>query len=192
MSTTTEEILNKIKLLEQELIKEVQNQQQDFINNVDENRKNASLQGQNQMQQFSDYLKKASIKNIISSPFIWSVILPVLLLDLTVSIYQAVCFPIYGIPKVKHSDYIVFDRQLLNYLNLMEKINCGYCSYFNGAIAYIQEVAARTEQYWCPIKYAKKVSTLHSRYQHFIDYGDAESFRQHKENVRRNFKDLEH
>jgi len=192
MSTTTEEILNKIKLLEQELIKEVQNQQQDFINNVDEKRKNASLQGQNQMQQFSDYLKKASIKNIISSPFIWSVILPVLLLDLTVSIYQAVCFPIYGIPKVKHSDYIVFDRQLLNYLNLMEKINCGYCSYFNGAIAYIQEVAARTEQYWCPIKYAKKVSTLHSRYQHFIDYGDAESFRQHKENVRRNFKDLEH
>ncbi len=47
-------------------------------------------------------------------------------MDVTISLYQAVCFPIYGIPKVKRQDYIVFDRQYLQYLNLIEKINCAY------------------------------------------------------------------
>lgn len=190
MTSAADTLIQKIKSLEQELIIEIQNEQQDFIDEVNEKRKHSSQQEQNQIQHFSDYLKNASIKNILSIPFIWSVFVPVLLLDMTVSLYQAICFPIYEIPKVKHSDYIVFDRQYLNYLNFMEKINCAYCSYFTGAIAYIQEVAARTEQYWCPIKYARRVSTLHSRYQHFIDYGDAESFRQHKETVRRNFNDI--
>jgi hypothetical protein len=106
-------------------------------------------------------------------------------------VYQAVCFPIYGIPKVKRENYIVFDRQYLNYLNLIEKINCAYCSYFNGLIAYIQEIAARTEQYWCPIKHARRISKLHSRYQKFLSYGDAEAYRAQIEVVRSDFKDLE-
>jgi len=191
MSEKANAILGKMKSLEKELIKEVQSQQHDFIDKVNQRRKRAKQEDQGQLQQFSDYLKNASIKNIISAPFIWAVFIPVLILDLVVSLYQAICFPIYGIPQVKHSDYIVFDRQFLPYLNFMEKINCGYCSYFNGAVAYIQEVAARTEQYWCPIKYGRRISTLHSRYQHFIDYDDATAFRQHKEFVRRNFKDIE-
>jgi len=191
MTAKADELIRKIKSLEQELIKEVQVEQQDFIDKANKRREQNAEQNHGQLQQFSDYIKKASIKNIISSPFIWAVFIPVLILDLVVTLYQTVCFPIYGIPLVKHADYIVFDRRYLPYLNFMEKINCGYCSYFNGAVAYIQEVAARTEQYWCPIKHARRISTLHSRYQHFIDYDDAEAFRQHKEFVRRNFKDIE-
>ena len=188
MISKADELLRKIKQLEQELITEIQKQQQDFISTANHNK--AAHQDINQLQAFSNYLKNASLKNIISTPFIWSVIFPVLILDVAVSLYQTLCFPLYGIPQVRHADYIVFDRKYLPYLNFMEKINCGYCSYFNGAIAYIQEVAARTEQYWCPIKHAKRISTIHSRYQYFIDYGDAASFRQHKERVRRNFEDL--
>ena len=59
-----------------------------------------------------------------------------LLMDLFVTTYQAVCFPIYGIPKVRRSDYLVFDREDLPYLNAIEKFNCFYCSYGNGGAAY--------------------------------------------------------
>lgn len=59
--------------------------------------------------------------NIIQ--IIWMCIFPVVLIDITVSSYQAICFPLYGIPKVKRQDYIVFDRQYLHYLNIIEKIN---------------------------------------------------------------------
>ncbi len=142
------------------------------------------------IQKFCIFLKKASLKNILSAPVIWAVVIPTALLDIGVSLFQAICFPIYGIPKVNRNDYIVFDRRHLSYLNFIEKINCIYCSYFNGCIAYIQEVAARTEQYWCPIKHARKTSTLHSRYQHFLEYGDAESYLQNKEQARRKFYDL--
>ncbi len=190
MPSKADTLIHKIKSLEQELLIEIQNDQQEFISKTNKERKQSSQLEKNQIQQFSDYLKNASVKNIMSIPFIWSVLFPVLLIDLTVSIYQAICFPIYGIPKVKHSDYIVFDRQYLDYLNFMEKINCAYCSYFNGAIAYVQEIAARTEQYWCPIKHARRMSALHSRYQYFFSYGDAKAFRQHKEGVRKNFEDI--
>ena len=91
--------------------------------------------------------------------------------------YQAICFPIYKIPKVRRRDYLVFDRHHLAYLNIIEKINCAYCSYANGAIAFVREVAARTEVYWCPIKHARRVLGPHPHYQGFADFGDAEAFR---------------
>jgi hypothetical protein len=53
------------------------------------------------------------------------------------------------------------------------------------------EIGARTEQYWCPIKHALRMKGVHSRYSHFIDYGDAESYRLHIEEDRRDFTDLE-
>lgn len=96
---------------------------------------------------------------------------------------------------IRHREYVkhmsFFDRQFLNYLNIIEKINCAYCSYMNGLIAYVQEIAARTEQFWCPIKHARRIKNLHSRYQKFINYGDAETYRSKIEIVRRDFKDLQ-
>jgi hypothetical protein len=35
-------------------------------------------------------------------------------------------------------------------------VNCVYCGYFNGLIAYVQEIAARTEQFWLPHKACQK------------------------------------
>jgi hypothetical protein len=114
---------------------------------------------------------------VLSAPFIYALILPLLLLHACVAIYQAICFPIYGIEKVRRGDYIVFDRQYLSYLNALEKMNCAYCSYANGLIAYVGEVAARTEAYWCPIKHARRLAYTHRHYAAFCDYGDAEAYR---------------
>jgi len=127
---------------------------------------------------------------MLTVPFIWAVFPPALLLDVFVSLFQAVCFPVYGIPRVRRSDYIIIDRNYLRYLNTIEKMNCIYCGYFGGLIAWTQEVAARTEQYWCPVKHARKLKAMHSRYKHFIDYGDARAYKEHLEEVRRNFSDI--
>ena len=39
-----------------------------------------------------------------------------LFFDACVSFFQWACFPVYGITKVRRSDYIVFDRHQLHYL----------------------------------------------------------------------------
>jgi hypothetical protein len=70
-------------------------------------------------------------------------------------------------------------------LNAIEKANCTFCTYANGVIAYVREVAARTEQYWCPIKHARTVPAPHGRYHHFFEYGDAEGYHRHLSRARR-------
>ena len=122
------------------------------------------------------YVLGANPLVILSAPVIYAGIVPFLVLDLFVTVYQAVCFPIYGIAKVKRADYLVFDRHHLAYLNALEKLNCAYCAYANGLIAYTREIAARTEQYWCPIKHARRVIGSHERYVLFGDFGDAEEY----------------
>ncbi len=126
----------------------------------------------------------------VTSPFIYALIFPFVLLDLFVSVYQAVCFPVYGIPKVRRRDYMAIDRNKLRYLNALEGLNCMYCSYGNGVLGYTMEIAGRTEQHWCPIKHARRVQNTHARYAHFLPYGDAAAYREGIDEVRCDFKDL--
>ncbi len=123
-------------------------------------------------------------QNLITGPIIYSMIIPMAILDLFVSFYQATCFPIYGIAKVRRADYIVMDRQHLEYLNFIEKFHCTYCAYGSGLIAYICEIVARTEQYFCPIKHARKVLGTHARYARFLDYGEAADYEARLEEFR--------
>lgn len=81
-------------------------------------------------------LRQSNLLVVLTAPVIYFGWIPFLLMDLFVTTYQAVCFPIYGIPKVRRSDYLVFDREDLPYLNAIEKFNCFYCSYGNGGAAY--------------------------------------------------------
>jgi hypothetical protein len=118
-------------------------------------------------------------------PIIYSLAVPFALVDLWVTLYQWVCFPIYGISMVRRRSYMVIDRHRLGYLNAVERANCLYCSYANGVIAYVREVASRTEQYWCPIKHGRRLRAPHPRYQHFVDYGDAEGYRRELPALRR-------
>jgi len=113
------------------------------------------------------YIIKSSFLNVISAPLIYAMIIPALVLDICLWIYQAICLPIYRIPRVKRKDHIILDRHFLKYLNIIERINCDYCSYFNGLASYATEIAARTEQYWCPIKHASGKAQRHSRYHIF-------------------------
>lgn len=120
-----------------------------------------------------NWLRNVSPRNFITMPIIYSMILPLIMFDLFVTIYQATCFPIYRIAKVRRANYIVMDHQHLAYLNIIEKMHCMYCSYAVGLLGYAQEITARTEQYFCPIKHARKVLGAHARYNKFLDYGDA-------------------
>ena len=122
------------------------------------------------------YLFNANPLTIITAPLIYILIVPLLLLDLFVSLYQAICFPVYKVQKIKRSDYIAIDRHKLGYLNTIEKIGCMYCGYANGLLGYVGEIASITEQYFCPIKHARKVKNPHDRYWNFIDYGDADGY----------------
>ena len=115
-------------------------------------------------------------QNLVTGPIIYSMIIPMLVLDVCVSFYQASCFPIYGITKVRRGDYIVFDRQQLGFLNFIEKFHCTYCAYGNGLMAYVTEIVGRTEEYFCPIKHARKMLGAHSRYARFLSYGDADNY----------------
>ncbi len=123
--------------------------------------------------------------NLITGPIIYSMIVPLVIADIFISFYQFTCFPIYGIKRVRRSDYIIFDRQQLNYLNFIEKFHCTYCAYGSGMIAYISEIVARTEQYFCPIKHARKVLGTHARYARFLDFGEAEDYEAKLEEFRR-------
>lgn len=122
------------------------------------------------------YVGHASLASLISAPIIYSLIVPIVLVDLAVTVYQTLCFPLYRIPRVRRADFMHFDRGDLGYLNLLERLNCTYCAYANGVAAYIREVAGRTELYWCPIKHARRVLAAHEHYQRFAEFGDAEAY----------------
>ncbi len=122
------------------------------------------------------YLVESGFLALLFAPIVYSLIIPLTLLDLFVTIYQITCFPIYGIKKVKRADYIVIDRQHLQYLNLIEKMNCAYCGYANGLLAYARAIAGRSEEHWCPIKHARRTKGQHQGYWEFSGYGDADAF----------------
>jgi len=123
-----------------------------------------------------DSIFSATVRELISFPFIWLMIIPAFFLDICLFIYQNTAIRLYKIPLAKRSDYITFDRGQLVYLNWIQKIDCIYCSYFNWLMQYSVEVAWRTEKYWCPIKHATKKEWTHDWEKHFADYWDPKTF----------------
>ncbi|MFW8600403.1 hypothetical protein ACOHYD_02855 [Desulfobacterota bacterium M19] len=194
MDEKIEELIIRIKKLEQELRDKLAGKQEAFLYRLDRGtvhfEEKIKKRHRKLIKRLRSYISDASLLNILTIPLIWGCLPPALLMDLTTTIYQIICFPVYGIPRVRRRQYIIIDRHALRYLNIIEKINCLYCGYFNGLISYIQEVAARTEQYWCPIKHAHRLSAIHSRYKYFFDYGDGEEYRRKLEEIRRAFDDI--
>ncbi|WP_069608156.1 hypothetical protein [Leptospira tipperaryensis] len=177
MNKKVKKILDQISVLEEELRNELKEHELQAIYELNEGKaffekKIKEAHRRLRMGIFS-WIRTSRPQNVLSTPFIYIIIVPLVFLDISMTIYQAICFRLYGIPAVKRSDYISLDRHRLSYLNLLEKINCDYCGYANGLFAYFTEIGARTEQYWCPIKHARKNLIVHKRYPYFIDYGDA-------------------
>ena len=115
---------------------------------------------------------------LLSAPFIYIVIFPIVLLDVAIEIYQQVCFPLYGIPVLRRKNYIRIDRHKLSYLNALEKLNCMYCGYASGVFYFSSAIAKETEKYWCGIRHEQE-DVFHEPPHHvaFVDYNDEEAFR---------------
>lgn len=190
-----DEITQKIKRLEDELFVEFKKKEKEFFFKIENEKvkfeERVIKEGKSQIISSIKYLSSFPVIVILTIPFIWGMIIPIILADIMVTIFQAICFPIYKIPKVKRKDYVIIDRYNLFYLDRVEKINCLYCEYFNGVTAYVKEIAARTEQFWCPIKHSKPLKDRHTRYDNFFDYGDFLTYKEKLKETRSNFKDLE-
>jgi hypothetical protein len=188
MPNTIDELLARIRSLQDELEDEYRKARDDF----DLKRTQLAEEFLGQQRRYKigllGFLARTRPLVALTAPLIYAGWIPFLLMDLFVTAYQAVCFPVYRIPRVCRADYMVFDRADLPYLNAIEKFNCFYCSYGNGVAAYTREVAARTEQYWCPIKHARRIHAAHERYPGFFEYGDAEAFRRGLERLRERYR----
>lgn len=188
MKNHLDELLAGIAALQEELEAEYRSRREELVRKRIELADRFLREQQRHKIGLFRYLRRSRLPVALTAPLIYLGWIPFLLTDLFVTLYQTACFPIYRIPKVSRSGYMVFDRSDLPYLNLIEKFNCFYCAYANGVAAYAREVAARTEQYWCPIKHARRIGHAHERYPHFFDHGDGEAFRAGLERLRRQYE----
>jgi len=180
MTTRTEKLLERIRALQDEMEEDFRRRRDRFRYRL-ENGRVVFEEGIREHHRafrvrLSAFLRRTRPMVVLTAPVIYAMIVPFVLLDLFVTIYQRVCFPVYGIERVRRADFIRIDRHHLAYLNAVQKLNCVYCGYCNGLIGYVQEIAGRTEAYWCPIKHAARIGAHHAYYAQFVDYGDAEGF----------------
>ncbi len=175
------QLLDRIVELQKDLEDELEQRQAEFRYHFERRRIRFEKEVLESQRKFKiglfQFIRKARITSLLSIPVIYGLAIPLLIVDLSVTVYQWICFTLWRMERVRRRDYLVLDRGQLAYLNLIEKLNCLYCSYANGLAAYIREVASRTEQYWCPIKHARRVNQPHPRYWHYSDFGDAEGYR---------------
>ena len=196
MSQKAEKISNRIAELEAELEKEflaaLAEKRKEFQYSVEKGR--VAFDGGVQAVHaklrtpWIKFLWNAPRFSLILAPVIYSLAIPLVMLDAWLWVYQTLCFPVYGIEKVRRSSYVVLDRGHLKYLNWIERYNCDYCSYANGLIAYAREISSRTEQYFCPIKHASRCAGPHLRYHDFADFGDASGYRARWKKLREELK----
>lgn len=84
---------------------------------------------------------------------IYSMIIPIVVLDIWVNLYQHIYFSALGIPKIRKRNYVVIERWDLKKLTFWQKVNCVYCEYANGILAYAKAVGNQTEIYSCAIRH---------------------------------------
>ena len=181
MKSHIDDILERIALLERELERELLDAQSRWRYRLEAGKvhfeRDVRAAHARVRKNVGRFLGESSPLNLLTAPVIYGLVFPIALLDVSITVYQHLCFRAYGIARVRRSAYIVLDRHHLAYLNVIEKLNCAYCGYANGVFAYVREVAGRTEQYWCPIRHAKRVRAPHLHYREFVDYGDADGYR---------------
>ena len=186
-----------------EIIEEIEDMKQKLGEEIALHEKHISYEIQNGYVRFEKEVldkQKENMKNLLSwfrdipplhlltAPIIYGMVIPAVFFDVILFIYQQVIFRIYKFKFIKRSDYVVFDRQYLGYLNSIEKMNCMFCSYFNGLMHYASAIASRTELYFCPIKHAKKIAYEHEFYDTFLSYGDGDEYQEKLKELREKLK----
>jgi hypothetical protein len=188
MDIELDDLLDKLRNLEEEFEQKVDAQRAAFQYRLRDGRvefEESIIKEHRRIRKSTvQFLRESRFIGFLISPFVYILVVPFVALDLGVWLFQRICFFTWGIVPVRRADYVILDRRHLAYLNGIEKMNCLYCSYANGLIAYVREVASKTEQYWCPIKHAVRTKAAHARYHRFLDYGDAEAFHARLEEFR--------
>ncbi|MBL4888469.1 MAG: hypothetical protein JKX97_00435 [Candidatus Lindowbacteria bacterium] len=188
-------LLDRMKVLEEEMEAALREQEEKVRYSIDGSRVRFERQVRDAHRdmkiKWRQWFVESHPQNIISVPFIYGMLIPLLAMDIALFIYQQVCFRLYKISLVRRSDYVVIDRHRLSYLNAFEKLNCIYCGYGNGLLAYACEIASRTEQYWCPIKHARKAKGSYPRHTNFAAYGAGEEFHQKITEYRRQLIEID-
>lgn len=182
MPTRLESLLKRLREMQEAVQAEIEERRAEFRYRVERGRvvfeDDVRRRHRELREGWLSFLSRTRPMVVLTAPVIYGLIVPLVLLDLCVMLYQAACFPVYGIEKVRRADFIAIDRHQLAYLNGLQKLNCVYCGYANGLVGYAREVASRSEEYWCPIKHARRIEEPHGRYGRFVEYGDGEGFRE--------------
>jgi hypothetical protein len=140
------------------------------------------------MKALRTWFRETPFIQFLSAPIIYGMVIPAVILDIALFLYKIVVGKVFDIKFAERKAYIVFDRQYLGYLNIIEKFNCMYCSYFNGLMHYATAIAGRTELYFCPIRHAKKVAYEHPYYDKFFRYAEGESYQERLKTLREKTK----
>ena len=111
MKDKLEGLLDRIKELEKELLVEVEAKQWQFSYRVQDRKvqftENARARHKLLTQKLMRYLYQAKPLSALSTPMILFCAVPIIFMDFVAAVFQFVCFPVYGIPKVPRKDYVV-------------------------------------------------------------------------------------
>ena len=188
MNDKIKEILDEIEAMKVKLGEEIAEQEKHLSYEIQNGyvrfEKDVFEKQKENMKNLLAWFREIPILHLLTSPIIYAMVIPAILFDIILFIYQQVVFRIYKFKFIKRSDYIIYDHQYLGYLNPIEKLNCLYCSYFNGLAQYASAIASRTEYYFCPIKHAKKVAYQHDYYDMYFEYGDGDEYQRKLKELR--------
>jgi len=189
MNDKIKEIIEEIEAMKIKLGEEIAHQEKDISYEIQNGyvrfEKEVFNRQKENMKNLLAWFRDIPLLHLLVSPLVYGMLIPAILFDIILFIYQQVIFRIFKFKFIKRSDYILFDRQYLGYLNSIEKLNCLYCSYFNGLMQYAAAIAGRTELYFCPIKHAKKVAYQHEYSDEFFSYGDEDKYQKKLEALRK-------
>lgn len=182
MNNKIKEMIDEIEAMKAKLKDEISQQEKDKLYEIKNGyvrfEHDAFLRQKKYVKSLWQWFAEIPLLNLLSAPVIYAMVFPALFLDMMLFVYIKVVGAVFKFEFPQRSDYIVFDRHYLGYLNIMEKLNCLYCSYFNGLMAYATVIANRTEFYFCPIKHAKKVAYDNKYYDEYLQYGDADNYQE--------------
>jgi len=192
MDNKIKEMIEEIEAMKVKLGEEIAQQEKDISYEIQNGyvkfEKEVFDRQKKNMKNLWAWFSEIPLLHLLSSPLVYAMIIPAMFLDIMIFIYCQVVSRVFKIEFDKRSNYIVFDRQYLGYLNSIEKLNCMYCSYFNGLIQYASVIASRTELYFCPIKHAKKIAYKHEYYDAYFQYGDENEYQKKLKEIRKKFQ----
>lgn len=136
---------------------------------------NSEWQRPTKMWEWPSWLPRPAL--LLATPLIYAMIIPLVIFDVCVALYQRLVFPLLGLPHIPREEYIRLDRHRLPYLNAIQKAGCLYCGYANGLLHYASRIVAETEKFFCPNQH-RKGGIFHPPSHHidFAPYGDEKEF----------------